>query len=141
MRVILLLLLAAELFSFDSATASKIFDKIFHALIAKEKISVYSVNTTYRDVLANAPGLYLSTDCMEADIVLVDDFNEIPPGELGCEKPLFATSYPVYKRTKSAVGAFYWDRGRIKIEFSKSRLRDHNMTLPENFKKYISDDL
>ena len=138
MKIVLILFLTLELLAFDSATASKIFDKIFHAMIKKEKISVYVINENYIKVIVNSPNLYISDQPKDADIILVDGFNEIP--EDCSDKLLFTTSYPVYKDTKNAVGAFYWDRGHIKIEFSKQRLKKSKISLPSSFDKYIKDD-
>ena len=135
MKTILLLSLALALSAFDSITAAKIFDKIFHAMISKENIVVYTVNDAYKEVVISAPRLHLGDRCNDADIILVDDFDEIPKG---CsDKVFFSTSYPVFKDTDNAVGAFYWERGHITIKFSKRRLLDRNITLPENFSKYI----
>jgi len=139
MKILLILSLALELLAFDSATASKIFDKIFHAIVLKKSISVYTVNETYKEVIVNAPDLFLTNSYKEADIILVDDFSEIPKGTK--EKLLFSTSYPVFKKIDNVVGAFYWDRGHIKIEFSKKRLFNHKISLPDSFDKYVKDDL
>lgn len=138
MKKILILFLFLELFAFDNATASKIFDKIFHAIVKKEDVSVYTSNETYKGVINMTPNLYLEADYENADIILVNSLNEIPKNCLN--KVLFTTSYLVFKHIDDAVGAFYWDRGHIKIEFSKKRLKDHNISLPESFEKYIKDD-
>ena len=139
MKIFLILALSLELFAFDRITASKIFDKIFQALVPKEKILVYANDEMYADVIFNSMYLSLSDDSKIADIILVTSIKDIPINSEN--KLLFATSYLVYKQNKNAVGAFYWDRGHIKIEFSKSRLRDKNISLPESFEKYIQDDI
>lgn len=139
MKAILLLSLALMLSAFDTQTAARIFDKIFHAMISQENITVYTVSDTYSEVVIHAPTLHLSGSCKDADIILVDDIREVPAK---CnEKLLFTTSYAVFKKMDNAVGAFYWDRGHITIKFSKSRLFKHNITLPENFNKYIMEKL
>jgi len=138
MKIILILALTLELFAFDRVTASKIFDKIFQALVPQEKVLVYAPDEMYADVIANSVHLSLSDDSKKADVILVNTLKDIPKGSEN--KLLFATSYLVYKQNKNAVGAFYWDRGHIKIEFSKKRLRDKNVSLPESFEKYIQDD-
>jgi len=138
-KTLVFLLLNTALLAFDSMTASKIFDKIFSALIPKENICVYTLSPMYTEVIENASSLSLCTKLKKADIILVDSFDEVPKGS---EKMvLFATSYRVYKKEKSAVGAFYWDRGHVKIKFSQQRLNDKNITLPKAFNKYIMDEL
>lgn len=139
MRLLLTLLLTLELFAFDSGTASKIFDKIFHAMITKENISVYTVSKKYKDVVRGAENLYLNDDHRSSDIILVDSFDELPKDIEGML--LFTTSYLVFNEVKESVGAFYWDRGHIKIEFSRVRLRNNDISLPASFDKYIRDDI
>jgi len=137
-KLFLVLLLAVNLFSFDSQTASKIFDKIFHAMLKKNEITVYTSNDMYKEVIKDAPRLKLSSNYKTADIILVNNFKEIPEGS--SKMLLFATSYPVFRDTKNVVGAFYWDRGHIKIEFSLKRLLEKDIMLPSSFGKYIKDD-
>ncbi len=133
----LILLLSISLQAFDSGTAAKIFEKIFVAMLHKESIQVYTGNEAYSKVIYLAPSLSVTGDFKAADIILVDDFDEIPQGSEGML--MFSTSYPVYKEVDDAVGAFYWDRGRIKIEFSKERLKAKKITLPDTFNKYVKN--
>ena len=127
-----------ELFAFDSATASKIFTKIFYAMLKTEEITVYTSNEAYQKVILDAPNLYLCTLAKRADIILVSDIDEIP--ENVTKKVVFSTSYLAYRENENVVGVFYWDHGHIKIEFSRKRLKQKNITLPTTFNKYIKDD-
>jgi len=138
MKIALILSFSLALFAFDSLTASKIFDKILHGLMQKEKISVYTSNEKYAGVIRDAQRLVLIKDAKKADIILVNDFDEIPEGSE--RQLLFSTSYPVFKQMDNAVGAFYWDRGHIKIEFSKRRLKKYNISLKPSLSKYIKED-
>jgi hypothetical protein len=137
--LLLLCVLIFELFAFDSVTASKIFDKIFHAMINKEKLSVYTKTKIYQDVILDSEHLQLSSSAETADIILVSHLNEIPKNSN--KYLLFSTSYLVYENNENTVGAFYWDRGHIKIEFSRKRLQNKKIKLPNSFNKYIKDDL
>ncbi len=135
MKILLIISLAIVLSAFDTITAAKIFDKIFHGMISKEYIAVYSSNKIYREVILSATSLHLSDSCKDADIVLIDNLSEIPKE---CkDKILFSTSYLAFKKFDNAVGAFYWDRGHISIKFLKSRLDKHKIKLPNTFKKYM----
>jgi len=138
-KLFLFLILVLELSAFDSKTASKIFDKIFHAMINKEKISVYTTSDVYQEVITNSPHLQLSSSLKTADIILVNNLNEVPKNSN--QYLLFTTSYLVYKENENTVGAFYWDRGHISIEFSRKRLLAKKIKLPNSFNKYIKDDL
>ena len=138
MKTLLILLLASVLSAFDTITAAKIFDKIFQAMTDKQQVKVYSSNEMYKEVVISAPSLNLVSSCKEADIILIDSMKEIPKE---CkEKLFFTTSNFVFKKFDNAVGAFYCDRGHISIKFSESRLDNHNVKLPNSFKKYISKE-
>ena len=108
-------------------------------MINKEKISVYTTSDVYQEVITNSPHLQLSSSLKTADIILVNNLNEVPKNSN--QYLLFTTSYLVYKENENTVGAFYWDRGHISIEFSRKRLLDKKIKLPNSFNKYIKDDL
>jgi len=137
-KVLFFFIFAVEVFAFDSATASKIFTKIFYAMLKTEEITVYSTNEAYQKVILDAPDLYLCTLAKRSDIILVSALEELP--ENLEDKVVFSTSYLVYQTNENVVGVFYWDHGHIKIEFSKKRLKNKNISLPSSFDKYIKDD-
>jgi len=139
MKILFVLLLSINIFAFDGASASKIFDKIFHAMIDKEVILVYTSNEVYKEVIINAENLSLSKVFKEADIILVDSLKEIPKGSE--DGLFFTTSYPVLRENDNVVGAFYWDKGHIKIEFLEKRLLKKEISLPDSFSKYIKESL
>lgn len=138
MKAIILLSFALLLSAFDNVTAAKIFDRIFHAMISKEQVKVYTGSETYQEVVSQAPSLYLTKECDEADVVLISELDEMP--QRCSDKVAFTTSYPVFKATQSVVGAFYWERGQITIRFSRSRLSRYHLSLPGSFDKYISEE-
>ena len=128
------ILLSAQLLAFDTATAAKIFDKIFLAMYTQKPIVVYTVSKRYQAVIEVATSLQLSKNPRLADIVLVDAKHEIP--EEG-NYVIFTTDPSVFKKNESAVGAFYWEHGRPKIIFLQSRLKDKGITLSDAFQRYI----
>ena len=138
MKTLLILFLPLLLSAFDNITAGKIFDKIFQAMADKPQVKIYSSNDIYKKVVITAPSLTLAESCKEADIILVNSMKEIPKE---CEgKVFFTTSNRVFENFDNAVGAFYWDRGHIRIKFLQSRLDNHNLKLPDTFNKYIEEE-
>ena len=138
MKTLLILFLPLLLSAFDNITAGKIFDKIFQAMIDKPQVKIYSSNDIYKKVVITASSLTLTESCKDADIILVDSMKEIPKE---CEeKMFFTTSNRVFKNFDNAVGAFYWDRGHIRIKFLQSRLDNYNLKLPDTFNKYIEEE-
>ena len=138
MKTLFILFLPLLLSAFDTIVAGKIFHKIFLAMIDKSQVKVYTSNDVYKKVVITAPSLNLLNDCKEADIILLTTMKEISKK---CEEKIhFTTSNRVYNKFNNAVGAFYWDKGHIKIKFLQSRLDKHNVQLPNNFKKYIQKE-
>lgn len=134
----LVLLLSVQLLAFDTTTASKIFEKIFTAMLPQKTITVYTVNREYQKVVQLAPSLLLVKKHELANIVLVDSFNEIPEGN---QNILFTTNSSVFERNEDAVGAFFWEYGRPKIIFLQSRLDSKNLTLSKAFQRYVVREL
>jgi len=128
--------LSAE--AFDTITASKIFNKLFSAIIPQEVIYVYTDDRGYETVIHNAPNLHLTTDINSSNIILLTTLKEFPSHKK--ESILFSTSYTAFRENPDVVGAFYWKKGRIKIEFLKSRVQAKKILLPASFKPYIIDE-
>jgi len=130
----LLFFLSLQLLAFDTKTASKIFDKIFTAMLPKQSIIVYTPHKEYAEVIEMAPSLVLADTYTEADIILVDHLSDISPNNM---QTIFTTNPSIFKRDERAVGAFYWEHGRPKIIFLQSRLDAKRMTLSKSFNRYI----
>ncbi len=124
-------------YAFDTSMAAKIYDKLFLAVIQKERVAVYTVDKAYFEVIEQAPDLYLVEGPEQADIALVNHKEDLP----STTYPLiFTTDIRIYEEHLSTIGIFYWDHGRPKIIFSKERLRAFNITLHEQWSKYVKSD-
>lgn len=134
MKLLFSILLTIQVSAFDTQTASKIFNKIFMATIHKNTIHVYTINDEYTKVIQMAKNLHLEKNISKADILLVDSNSEVPKRN---NTILFATNASVFRTNHLAIGAFYWEHGRPKIIFLKSRLEAHHITLSPSFEKYI----
>lgn len=139
-KLLLPLLLALNLYAFDVQMASKIFDKLFGALIPKNDIAVYvyTKDEEYTEVIELAKNLSLVEDLEYADITLVNNERNIP---LSTKLPLFTTNLELYKKAPNAVGIFYWKHGRPKIVFSKEKLQKFQINLAPQWAKYIKSDM
>jgi len=52
------------------------------------------------------------------------------------DKPLFSTSYRIYKNLEKSFGAFYWRKGRPQLRFKKEGLERYHLILPEILQRY-----
>ena len=125
--------------AFDTLTASKIFDKLFVAIVPHKMVYVYTQDATQQEVIKQALNLSLTTNIDSADIILVTQFKDVPNDTEN--RVLFSTSYTIFLQNPSVIGAFYWNKGRIKIQFLRSRLEEKNILLPTKFEKFILDEL
>ena len=72
----------------------------------------------------------------ESDLLFISKNNDIQS-----DKMKFVTSYQLLKRyKKSALGGFYWKKGRPNILFIKENLLKYKKKLPESMDKYIEDE-
>jgi len=131
---ITILVLVFNLNAFDIKIAAKIFDKIFTALIQKDTINVYTKDKEYIKVVRLAQHLKLMHTISNADIVLINDNNNLPKNN---NIPLFTTNLTLYEKHKNMIGVFYWKHGRPKIAFSKEGLLDFKIILDSKWKKYV----
>lgn len=135
---LLALLLLTRLHAFDTITAAKIFNKLFTAMVPATVVYVYTASPEYREVIVRAENLYLTSSVKTADVILVTTFQDLPEGSEG--RLLFATSLALLRKNPSVVGAFYWKKGRVQIEFVASRLRAHHIVLPPAFASFIVEE-
>lgn len=93
--------------------------------------------------------MLLSDDPEKSDIILVTDrstlfkiMRERQWDDKKDEKPiLFVTDYRLLEFSFDIVGAFYWKKGRSQLLFIKNRLDAYNITLPNEYKNFIVDEL
>lgn len=124
-------------YAFDTGMAAKIYERLFHAVVQKEHITVYTVDEEYIEVVHLSPALELTTKLANADIALITHKKDLP----STTYPLvFTTDLRIYKEHPSAIGIFYWEHGRPKIIFSKERLKKFKITLSPEWSKYIKSD-
>lgn len=141
--------MSGHLYSLERKSTLKIYYSIFHALSSKEKITVYTNDKEYRDVFIHSKEISLSEDPENTDIILITQesmLNEILDNMSQdmnkTEQPIiFVTNYKFLKISEKIIGAFYWRKGRSQLLFIKNRLERSNITLPEEYQKFMIDEL
>jgi hypothetical protein len=125
------------------------YHSIFSALSHKASINVYTKDQEYRNVFRHSKRIFLSAKLEEADIVLITDektleniLSTIDTNTDGGKKPIiFVTKYHFLRISDDIIGAFYWRKGRSQLLFIKNRLKEHNITLPKEYKNFMIDAL
>ena len=147
--LILLILLYGHLHALERKSTLKMYHSIFDALSHKTSINVYTQDKEYRDVFRHSKRIVLSDKLEESDIVLITGeralnniLSTIDVNTGGGKKPIiFVTNYKFLKISDDIVGAFYWRKGRSQLLFIKSRLNEHNITLPKEYQNFMIDEL
>ena len=93
--------------------------------------------------------MILSDEPEESDIILITNrstlFKIMKERQWAAEKDkkpiLFVTDYRLLGYSPDVVGAFYWRKGRSQLLFVKKRLDAYNITLPEEYKDFMVDEL
>lgn len=136
-----------HLYALERKSTLKMYHSIFAALSQKTLINVYTRDEEYRDVFKHSKKIFLSDKLEEADIVLVTEEKALNKVlyrvniESGRKPIIFVTNYHFLKISNKIVGAFYWRKGRSQLLFIKSRLNEHNITLPKEYQNFIIDAL
>jgi len=136
--LLLLLLGSSLLFSSDLKTEEKIYKLIIHTLLPqKEVIKAWSDTTHNKEVLNTIPNVILVNSPQKADFLLLNNNKVSNPKAL-----IFVTNFKLLGKTQnSALGGFFWQKGRPNILFLRKNLQKHNITLPQSMQEFIEDDL
>lgn len=139
-----------NLYGLERESTLKMYHSIFAALSPKASIAVYTNDKEYRDVFSHSKRIFLSDKIEEADIVLITDeralnnilLYTIDVNINGGKKPIiFVTNYHFLDKSDDILGAFYWRKGRSQLLFIRNRLKEHNITLPQEYKNFMIDAL
>lgn len=147
--LVLLILLYGHLYALERESTLKMYHSIFHALSSKSTINVYTDDKDYRDVFGYSKKISLSENLENTDIILIthestlnDILYTISKDTNYIKKPIiFVTNYQFLKVSDKIVGAFYWRKGRSQLLFIKNRLEQYDITLPEEYQRFMIDEL
>lgn len=99
---------------------------------------VYAADTTVRGYLETLETITLVSSCEEAELVVTRQTQT----EQGCDrKPAIVLSYRAFKNRQDAVGAFFWQKGRPTVVYSKTRLDAFGLIVSDDLKKYVVEQL
>lgn len=137
MRKFLFLIIFFNTISFGNelAVATKILDKISYALIKKDVIKVFTVGKKEKQIIDNSDHMRSADNCHNADLILSNGEDDI--SSTCKERIIFYTKYKAFKHNPYAIGAFFWQKGRPNIIFRKNILLKYDISLSNEFDKYI----
>jgi len=116
----------------------KIYHVIFSSLFPqKDLINVWSDSAKKKETLSQIKCIHFVELQKNADILLLSKTKNLTSDTMK-----FVTSYKLLKHYKqSAVGGFYWQKGRPNILFLKKNLQKYHLKLPPSLQEYEVDSL
>ena len=147
-KIFFLLLLYGYLHALEKESTLKMYHNIFFALSSKTIVSVYVADKEYKDVFMYSEKIFLVNEPNEADVALITDEKTLLDlmswdfYTTSTKAPiLFVTDYRLLKEDARIAGAFYWKKGRAQLLFVRSRLKKYGLLLPDEYQKFIIDEL
>jgi hypothetical protein len=124
----------------DSTIEQKIYKVIIEALVPnQETIRVWSDDKKYSKLLSSVDNIIFINNPNDADFLLLDHYHK---GITHARGVIFVTNLQLLEdMQKSAVGGFFWQKGRPNILFLRQNLRKEHITLPNSMQEYIEDEL
>jgi len=137
-KILLFLLLPLLLYAGSQELEVKIYTKIASFLFPKRTvIYVWSDAPKTYKILSAIPRVIVVQNEDKADILFVTHDTT-----LQTKKMKFVTSYRLLKIYKeSAIGGFYWQKGRPNLLFLRKNLQKHHCILPQGMQKYSEDSI
>ncbi len=122
-------------------TEKEIYKIIVHAIFPhKQTVTIWFDDPNEFGALMRLKEAVFVQSPEDADMLFVShekSFQNIPS-----HKIIFVNSYSLLKKYQStAIGGFFWQKGRPNIVFMRKSLQKHHIILPPDLQKYIEDEL
>jgi len=123
--------------SHEISLEQKIVTKMAHAIVKKttKSLKVWVYGGKLPSGFHEGNNFEVVSSCRDADILLIDKEGF---EEESCKKtPLLVLDYELLSKYRSALGAFFWQKGRPNIVFIAPRLQRHGIKTSNKFAQYV----
>jgi len=137
-KLLFFLLTVQLLIASDLKTEQKIYELILHTVFPnKTVIKVWGDSIHNKELLNTIPNIIMTSSPQKADFLLLKEKLYSP-----VDGVVFVTNYKLLqKMDKSAIGGFFWQKGRPNILFLRKNLEKKHITLPSSMQEYIEDEI
>ncbi|MEA2100001.1 MAG: hypothetical protein U9P72_07715 [Campylobacterota bacterium] len=137
-KLIILILLAANIIASTSDVELKIYKNILSSIFPNKKaIKVWSDNSKKKKLFDKIDKVEIVSNQNSADILIL--YKQKPQTS---DKIVFIGTYRLLKKYhKEAIGGFYWQKGRPNLLFLRKNLNSHNIHLSKDLEKFIEDNI
>ena len=113
-----------------------ILSSVAHGLFGKSDIKIYLADSSFLEKIPdkNYNGLIFTDNCSASQLIIADSLKNLSKKCL--KKSIFATNYPLYK-SKYAIGALFWQKGRPVLILKKKALMKKHIKVGSNLAKYL----
>lgn len=115
---------------------AKLVENIIKVLFPDNKVALFVQDKAYVSPKESEVFTRM-VDCQKADVMIVQSLDGVSKKCLQNSKYIIVTSYNSYKNHKTALGAIFWQKGRLNLIFRKEKLDELSLKLPKNYSKYI----
>ncbi len=135
--IILIILFVNSLASDLNKIKVEIISQISSVIMKKERVKVFVSDRKFLKLKKDTKKIKFVNTCQDADIIVCKDIKNLPKE---CRnKIILCTRYRSYKRSDSAFGAIFWQKGRPNLIFSAKSIKERGIRLPNSFRKYIDE--
>ena len=137
-KFLLCIFLVLQLAASSTTSEQKIYTLIIKALFPyKENILVWVDEEEKKKLFSSIPNITICKDKNDADILIVGHTQNIQSDSL-----IFTTNYHLLKEYQNtAIGGFFWQKGRPNLLFLNKNLKKHHIELPASMQNYIEKSL
>ncbi len=121
-----------------AAVSSKVelLHKIASLFVKDKNIVIFSNDKNY--AFKNKTKLFKVTDdCKNANFLILKNRNRRSERCINSKTYIFVSDYNEFMKIQQAVGAIFWQKGRLNLIFRENRLKDFSIVLPSQYDKYI----
>lgn len=125
---------------FSTANANpakpKLIENIIRVLFADTRVSLFIQDKAYASN-SEPTAFDKAPNCEKAEVIVVESFDSVSKKCLKNAKYAIVTSYGAYKKDKDALGAIFWQKGRLNLIFRENKLQELGLSLPSSYDIYI----
>lgn len=119
---------------------AKIITKIAKDTFNDQGVVLFIPNQNQNTLDVYSKFVNITTSCENANFIFIKDSKFVPKDEcLKKSKIIFTNSYKRLLSGEGFTGAFFWSKARPNIVFSKSKLNENGIKLPNSYTQFIEE--
>ena len=133
-----------QVYALEPSSTLKLYHHLFKSMSKNRSVTVYVKDKEYQNIFSKSKYIKLVLQPEKADIVLITTetmLYSLKDNQFSKNTIVLTNQYRHLEKRDDIVGAFYYRKGRRQFLFLKPRLKEHNITLPYEYNKYIVDEL